>query len=123
MKQPPNNLQVVIGRGDYSICEVSRRPIKKCENGYFPKGVFNPLKSERSETGQLPEKTFEDLFLFAAGEAIHNKEFQYHYFRQDFSATIEENCNNQPFRVSENCVKHFSIYGMDWLQIMGGKPF
>lgn len=118
----PDNLQYVQNLGDYSICEVSRRPIR---NG-FPTGVLSIIKRERNETEQLPEQTFKDLFLFAIGEAIRNNNFQYHYFRQDFSGTVEQNENNKPYNLREDStdeLKHFDVFGRKWSSDCSGNKY
>lgn len=116
MKYPPKNLQFVHTRGDFSICEVSRRPIKRFENGRFPTGNYEPVRYERNETAQLPEQLFQELFFFAAGEAIKSNDWQYYYMRMDREENVAENNNNQPYRESEGLVKHYTEYGMDFYQ-------
>lgn len=122
MANIPKNLQYVQGVGDYSICEVSRRPIR---NGY-PIQAFRLVRSERNEIGQLPEQRFKDLFLFAIGEAIKNDNFQYHYFRQDFKGTTVENENNKPYNLkpdSPDELKHFNVFGRRWSSDCSGNIF
>jgi hypothetical protein len=110
MEKLPENMVTVIHRGDISLCEVDYRPIV---NGFVSGKIFR-LKYERLSEGQIPEKTFEDMFFFCLGKALENPDKQYQYTRLDNEKLVPENPNNQPFKASEGFKKNFSIYGFNF---------
>lgn len=122
----PKNMQYVQSRGDFSICEISRRPIKEFENGYFPTGVLAIQEQVRNETAQIPEKTFENMFFKCIGEAIKNNNFQYHFFRMDKASLVPENGNNKPYNLREDStdeLKHFEVFGQKWTTDCSGNRY
>jgi hypothetical protein len=108
MDKLPENMITVIHRGDISICEVDYRPIR---DG-LPTGKIFRLKYERDDKGgQLPEKTYDELFFFCLGQAMSNPERKFQYTRLDNEKLVPENLNNQPYKADEGFVKNFDIYG------------
>jgi len=108
-KELPKNLHITWHTGDISFCEINSRPII---NGFVSGNIkIEKIIRASDYESQLSEGVFKSLFNYAIGIASCTPDKIYQYIRMDNSKRVEENTNNQPFKVSEGCIKNINIYG------------
>ena len=101
--------------GDFSIAEVSTRPI---EDGYPNGNKWHLVRQERNEQHQLPEELFKAVFLQAIALCGLQPDHVVTFYRQDKESEVGENPNNAPFRGPTKTMEYEgTIYHSDMSEI------